>query len=313
MPGNTALTRLVKRIAKDRGLAVQERTSWNGYGYAVVEYRVSADVLAEAKALLRDRKEGERRKQAARVERAERKWRVEVAGRYPRLELDLPFQAAVYDSWDAVPLSLWSKTQWRGLHCRIADDAAPAAYLVRCQGDTVIPLFSSVKVEWAKARMSREPDQLWAACQGRGSDLAHAVWAANRLVKIKASLTQKGRFYALKDRFLQAHQHCLTDGCVSRVETRECWCGGEDEWCHKCDGTGVFSQRTLYEHHLLIDAKAYCFHSYVKPALLSDGPGADLSSYGRRFLASNLASLLFSLPDYLRMLAFLLEEEQPDS
>ncbi len=309
-PGDAALTRLVKKIANERGLAVKHRTQWNGYGYAVVEYRVPADVLAEAKARLRDRAECERRKRQAHEERAERKRRDELARRYPRLAVELPHKAPVYESWDDVPMHLWSKTQWRGLHCRVSEDAPPAAYFVRWQGAGVIPLYDSLNAEWVKSRSGRCPGQLWAACRDRGSDLAHAVWAANRLVKIKATSAEKRRFYALKDRFLKAHQHCLIDGRLSRVETSPCWCGGRDEWCEKCGGSGVYSRRTLYEHHLDVGGQAYCFHSYAKPTRLSDAVGADLKSYGRRFSATELHSLLLTLPDYLRMLAFLLEQDQ---
>jgi hypothetical protein len=76
---------------------------------------------------------------------------------------------------------------------------------------------------------------------------------------------------------------------------------GED-FCWRCDGTGVYSSRTLYEHHLRIGDHDFSLHSYVRPATVSNAPGADLPSYGGRFTTQDLRGLPpLRLADYLRV------------
>jgi len=83
------------------------------------------------------------------------------------------------------------------------------------------------------------------------------------------------------------------------VEEKECWsCCGQgyfsdyeddfDDECDRCGGTGLYSQRTLYEHNFEIDGHMFCFHSYTKPERLSEAKGVDLANYGRPFKKDEL-------------------------
>jgi hypothetical protein len=101
--------------------------------------------------------------------------------------------------------------------------------------------------------------------------LAHAIRIANRLQKV----VRHPDLYSLKDQWIEANQDHLIEGRIARVETRTCWgCHGagtvsdywdDEEECGRCDGTGIYSSRTLYEHHFEIVGQRFVFHSYVEP------------------------------------------------
>jgi len=119
--------------------------------------------------------------------------------------------------------------------------------------------------------------------------LANALKIANRLQKVH----RISDFYDMKDKWIRANQSNLTEGKIARHERKTCWsCSGEGEdgyeECYKCGGSGIYSSRTLYEHKFNIDGQTFCFHSYVRPASLSEENGADLKNYGRPFSRSEL-------------------------
>ena len=132
---------------------------------------------------------------------------------------------------------------------------------------------------------------------------ATAIFIANRLVKGRSRSIRK-RFYEVKDGFICAYQDCLTEGRCVRVETRSCRdCGGSgDDDCERCDGTGIYSQRTLYLHDFVISGRRYSFHSYEAPASVSETPGEDREEYGGRFSDAELEEFGLPFSGILRML-----------
>lgn len=131
---------------------------------------------------------------------------------------------------------------------------------------------------------------------------AYAIWTGNRLVKA-AQRSTRNRFYEAKDAWLRRVAWSLVDGQVTRVETRLCYdCGGKGEDCERCDGSGVWSMRTLYLHILDIDGERFAFHSYTTPALLSCTQGEDAEAFGTPFTDAERASLLLPLSGIVKML-----------
>jgi len=171
--------------------------------------------------------------------------------------------------------------------------------------------------------------------------VAHAIWVANRLAKGKAATSRKV-FYSLKDHWLSIHQDCLVDGRISRTETAECWkcCGtgrvsastnlwryrDEDDWddcdpdedfqddedncddhdmdCIRCGGSGIFRSWQLFEHHLVIAGQRYCFHSYLRPSIVSETPGANCESYGDSFSPDEIGNLSLPFSGMVRVIGF---------
>ena len=148
---------------------------------------------------------------------------------------------------------------------------------------------------------------------------AAAIWTANRLAK-DAAPSVKHRFYEVKDAWLQRVQTCLVEGRIARVERRYCracnplgldplhddWHASTDDWCERCDGTGIWDERTLYVHSLDIEGTRYSFHSYMKPALLVDLPGEDKETYGGQFTETEWETLWLPLSGLLRMLRYVM-------
>ncbi|HWL08198.1 MAG TPA: hypothetical protein VNQ76_07335 [Planctomicrobium sp.] len=139
----------------------------------------------------------------------------------------------------------------------------------------------------------RSPDDVWADYYNRHGSreiaLAEILRFSNRLQKV---IRHPG-FYLLKDYWITLNQEYLREGRISRQERKECWsCNGTGQFrydsCRKCDGTGVYSKRKLYEHRFDIQGREYCFHSYREPQNITDTPGADLGFYGGAFQASEL-------------------------
>jgi hypothetical protein len=131
-----------------------------------------------------------------------------------------------------------------------------------------------------------------------------AIWMANRLVKDMARSTKRA-LYEVKDMWIRGAQGWLVEGRIARVERRDCRdCGGsgDDGECERCDGTGIWSQRTLYCHYFSVDGRRYSFHSYQTPASISTEPGEDKEEYGGRFSASELTELALPMSGLLRML-----------
>jgi hypothetical protein len=132
---------------------------------------------------------------------------------------------------------------------------------------------------------------------------ATAIWIANRLVKNRSRSVRR-RFYEVKDGFISAYQNCLTEGRCTRVERRDCRdCGGSgDDDCERCDGTGIYSERTLYLHEFSISGRRYSFHSYETPARVSETPGEDKEEYGGRFSEAEQKEFGLPFSGLLRML-----------
>ncbi len=101
--------------------------------------------------------------------------------------------------------------------------------------------------------------------------LAHAIRIANRLQKA----CWIDGFYQLKDRWILANQHELSEGHFVRQELSYCYnCNGKGQCrnraCVNCDGTGIHRTRYLYEHHFDIAGSRFVFHSYLKPQFVGE-------------------------------------------
>jgi hypothetical protein len=306
-PGDAALTRLVRKLAGERGLAFESQERWNGYGYEVYQYEVDEAVYREAVATVESRRAAKRDKEEARIRRQEearrRAWQEELARRFPRLKAPIQFGSDVYDRAEDIPIDKMTRTDWRGLGYRVTA-VQPQSYLVTGGGIRVVPLYGPWHVEEIPSRRRNwAAERLWGEYQARGLSEAHAVWAANRLAKLFPKYRRT--FYGIKDRFLRAHQHHLVEGRFVRTETSECWSCDGDDWCDRCGGTGVYRQRDLYEHVLEFEGKVYSFHTYVRPARLGESKGADLPAYGRRLTSKD--TIPYRIGEYIRMLSHLAE------
>ncbi len=137
------------------------------------------------------------------------------------------------------------------------------------------------------------------------------IYIANKLCKILSSKS----IYVHKDNWIRANQDKLVEGKVARVETRACWgCDGDgcDRWgehCDRCYGSGIYSSNTLYEHRFQVQGKDYCFHSYVKPTIISEEKGVDKQGYGYRF--AHLP--IHRLEDYLKMADYLTRRQHHEN
>ena len=133
-----------------------------------------------------------------------------------------------------------------------------------------------------------------------------AIWIANRLVKEHARTT-RGAFYEVKESFIRSYQDCLTEGRCVRVERRSCRdCGGSGDdgwgWCDRCEGTGIYSERTLFCHYFVIAGRPYSFHSYERPARVAAETGEEEEAYGGRFSEEEIQEFLLPMSGLLRML-----------
>ncbi len=180
-----------------------------------------------------------------------------------------------------------SKTYWSKLGFSVIGN--PTGCFIR--GKHVYAVYSNrcLKPRKSKRTISQLRDKWRAKYGSEELLLANALKLVNRLQKVN----RVDEVYSLKDQWITANQHNLTEGKFVRRETKVCWsCGGDGEYCWdecwSCGGTGLYSDRTLFEHNFIIDGQDICFHSYVKPEILSDGKGADLRNYGRPFNRSEL-------------------------
>lgn len=316
-PGDPALTRRVRKRAEEARLDFIIDYTSNRYGRIVSSYTADVEIYQAVKADLENERSTKKAKlektrsaEEARLEdlrrRAEQeareRWLANLPQRFPRLKDPLPYGSTIYESANAIPIEWMCSSDWRRLGYRVQATTA-GRYLVTAQGSRVVRLFNSYQVEATQShRRTWSAAQLWDHYQARGLSVMHAMWAANRLVKIVQG--QKWEFYQLKDRFLNTHQHLLVEGRFVRSETKECWdCDGDFGWCERCDGTGIYSQRTLYEHILDDQGKRYSFHSYSRPRALSEARGADLPAYGRRLKRRD--QIPYRISEYLLMLKHL--------
>lgn len=154
--------------------------------------------------------------------------------------------------------------------------------------------------------------QLWEAWQANFPSETEAevtaIWIANRLVKDHARSVRRA-FYEAKDIFIRSYQKHLTEGRCVRVERRSCRdCRGSgedgDDCCDRCEGTGIYSERTLFCHYFVIAGQRYSFHSYEKPAKISSEPGEDKEEYGGRFSEDEIKEMMLPMSGLLRMLGW---------
>jgi hypothetical protein len=331
------LTRRVKKLSKERGLPVSEDREWNGYGFVTCGYYcdsgVYRDVLNRIEAdknRAAEREERRATRQAALEAEAERQRRCELETRLIALFPQLPApvlaecidrQLAVFDHAGQLPTNEYTARQWRLLGGRVKQGASPSGYVLRRQGAYQIPLYKGFSVEPVPSRRATwDGARLWEFWRGGfGSDvaaLATAVRFANRLIKLAPFARHKVPLYEAKDRFIRFAVPYLREGRESRVENRACWgcngtgvCGRREYDCERCDGSGVYFSRTLYEHLFEIDGEEFCFHSYVPPPSdrLSSVAGADLTSYGRRFTPAEMSSVRLRVPEFTRLIGYALE------
>jgi hypothetical protein len=304
-PGDARLTRLVKKLAEQRGFTVDVKQRWNGYGYEIYEYTVDGSIYGEAFATIESKRAAEMAKEKARRNREEEArrlaWEEDLARRCPRLKEPLPYGTVVYTSAKEIPIDKLTQTDWRRLGCRVTAEQA-RSYVVTGGGVRVVALFSPWDVtETRSPRSNWTAERLWQEYQSRRLNVAHAVFAANRLVKVFPE--NRRSFYPIKDQFLRIKQDHLVEGRFVRTETRQCWsCDGDDDWCDRCGGTGIFAERDLYEHLVEFDGVTYSFHSYVRPSRLGETRGADLPRYGRRLKPTD--KIPYRIGEYLKMLGY---------
>ena len=205
-------------------------------------------------------------------------------------------------------LDLYTAEEWARFGYSVSGE--PLSLLIQPGGPA--PLYDRSQVSAAGAESNLSAKQLWHAWrQQYATDLlaaTKALQAANKLVKIVPNGHEVAReLYPIKDTFIRRwlSPH-LVSGRVSRVETRECWgCASHPEpGCGRCGYTGVYSSRTLYEHHFLVDGHEVCFHTYQRPARLDTTPGADLRQYGVRWALAEIPELRLS--DFVRLLRWVL-------
>ncbi|MGL4423258.1 MAG: hypothetical protein ACRCZF_21530 [Gemmataceae bacterium] len=225
----------------------------------------------------------------------------------------------VFGPADSLPTDQYTAREWRHLGAKLRKDAKPRSYLSRRKDTSLSPLFAASVVEPSSSRRAKwVPVRLWQFWRdGFESDvvaLATAVRFANRLIKLAPFSCHKREVYEVKDRFIRLACPYLRESRVSRVEERQCWdCGGHglqgDEECYRCDGSGVYSSRTLYEHLFEIGGEEFCFHSFVQPPAnhLSCAAGADLPSYGRRFAPKELPRVRLRVPEFIRLIGYALD------
>lgn len=209
----------------------------------------------------------------------------------------------VFDSFDAIPLSLQTEEEIADLHLV---KVHRSGVLLLDGGNTVVPLF---RATLPKDDSSATPEEVHRKAMAMGFSAPKALWAANKLVKM-VELPPKRVVYDLKDKLFQHWKDHLVDGRVAREESQECWdCRGsgqnsDGEDCDRCFGTGIYSSNTLYESRYQFpgDERVYCFHGYSKPERLSEKPGADKRSYGYRFTPDERKALPFGFHDLIKIM-----------
>lgn len=328
--GNTKFTRRIRKLSRERGLTVTDKKKSNRYGYEILGYYCDPDLYREVLEQIEREEERAAERQEAKTAREVALWaeaarqrrialEAELDTRFPRLPAEIrdahiEGRVALYDQRDELPTDQYSPNHWQLLGCRVKPDQAPSAYIVRQRGASQTQLFAPYVTELLPSpRANWGAEKLWAFWRnGFTTDvlaLATAVRFANRLIKLAPFAVEKKAMYAVKDRFICAASAHLREGRVSRVENRMCFgcggTGGRGEYeCRRCDGSGVYSSRTLYEHVFVIDGEEFCVHSYITPPKdkLLDAPGADLPSYGRRFTSAELRRVRFRVSEFVKLI-----------
>lgn len=210
---------------------------------------------------------------------------------------------AVYDALGGVPLSLLTEEEVSDLG---VERNSQHGTLLENGGATVVPLFRASIPRITPPQPRDEEIHLRAIQMGF---MPHkALWALNKLVKMVDN-PNKWEVYSIKDCLLNFWVEFLIEGRIARHESNKCWecCGSRECWsghdCHRCNGSGTYSSRVLYEVRYKFpgDDRIYCFHTFTQPPSISDQPGADLPTYGRRFTEEERKSLPFGFHDLHRI------------
>lgn len=150
--------------------------------------------------------------------------------------------------------------------------------------------------------------------------IAHAVWAANKLVKqTDRPAAVRRRFYGLKERWVQRHGDVLCHAHFVRNDGEACgncfgsgrlsydsaW--GEDTGglnlnpCPACQGTGSADGRHLFVHEFEVEGMRFSFHSYSYPSKVSPCPIGGREIYHRPLTREQEDRLLLPLPGLMRI------------
>jgi hypothetical protein len=124
--------------------------------------------------------------------------------------------------------------------------------------------------------------------------IAEGMWLVNKFAR--DGLIDSGVFYPIKDQWIAAHQHCLTEGQFVRDE---------------CGWDGSYT-RTLFCHNFSIHGRSYCFHSFKRPKFLSQKHGADLSSYGEELTEEHLSRTGMSPRDFFDTIGWVMRNGDKD-
>lgn len=303
IPGDRVLSRRILKRCREMGFNIEKeqepiRIGRNRWGSKLTAYLVPVGVYEEEKQRREIELQSQYEREAATKESARQaalqKATESAIVSFPRCDPNK--LAELVESGVALftpgevgyQFGLASKTYWKRLGYKVV--GPPVGTLIR--GNKEIPVYSSSYLIEKKSNVSvEELARQWTKNHGTEDlALAEAVRMANRLQKV----IRRKDFYPLKDQWMEANQHRLRDGRISRHEKKSCWsCDGDGERydgseCWKCGGTGIYSSRTLYEHEFLIDGRKFCFHSYIKPRNVSTEAGQDLLHYGKPFRPSEL-------------------------
>lgn len=183
----------------------------------------------------------------------------------------------VYDSIEDVPLEIFTleEIEELGFRCGMAVHAV----VLEKEGALVRPLFTAALTEYTKTNdltKRIEQEKMTPQC---------ALRIANKMVKMVAHHRSK-EVYKVKNLLIEMWSDYLIEGRLARMEKRECYnCNGWSK-CRSCGGTGIYSQRALYEHIFRFpgEARSYSFHSYQRPKSVSEIKGADKKQFGYRFM-----------------------------
>lgn len=299
--GDSTLTRRVLKRCRDAGIPFKKVTSAvkigrSKYGTKIDAYLVPKEILGEERIhrtveleSIRERETAERSKRLAEL----RKRQIdEVAGKFKTLTSETVERLVdsgrpIYsDDEVGYQFQVGTKSYWHGLGFSVKGD--PTGHLVR--GEDVFDTYSSRQLELRSSRMTVEGlKRKWLKKYGTEElVLAQAIRFANRLQKVK----KVDAFYALKNRWIVQNQDKLTEGRLTRIESKTCRkCNGSGKYtllrdCHKCSGTGIYTSNKLYEHEFLIGDTRFRFHAYIVPKLVlaQTEPCDDAkSAFGRPF------------------------------
>ncbi len=209
----------------------------------------------------------------------------------------------VFATVEEIPLNILSLQEIKELQLISHQECG---VLLTNGGATVVPLFTAIIGPDESSESTNE--DVHGRAVNLGFTAQRALWALNKLVKT-VQRPPKKEVYSIKDQLLAYWSEYLIEGRVVRSESKSCWtCDGSGVGqfggdCDKCFGSGVYSSSTLYEvrYKFPDDERTYCYHTYSKPASLSDEPGVNKPSYGGRFTPDDRKQVPFSFHDLMRI------------